>query len=118
MARSLTKTVRVPCPIWDALVAMRQPGGPLDEYPSDNAMLTGILLYTVLFPKRHELTMELARLSTGEQDVLHDYAHHCRTNGKDLAEGLPKPATAAALVSRAKEWRRNSGAVQTQTGRP
>lgn len=76
MSRSIPKTARILCPIWNGLSRLRTGGGALDDYPSDNAMIVGTLLYALIFPKRHALTANLSRLPAAEQDLVHDFVAH------------------------------------------
>jgi hypothetical protein len=105
MSRSVPKSTKIPIPIIEAVEHMRRPGGPMDAYPSFSSAVVGNILYSAIFPKRHRLTMDLARLHEADQDLVHDFVLHCLQSGQSLASLLPKPATAAALLKLAREWR-------------
>ena len=77
---------------------LRQPGRPLDAYPSRNAAIVGLIANAVAFPRLHQLTAALARMSPEDQDVVHDFLLKAAREGINLRDVLPKPATAEALL--------------------
>ena len=112
--RSATKSAKIPIPLLEAVESLRRPGQPLAEYPSLNAALVGLLRYAIAFPRPHRLTVGIARLFPAEQDEIDDFLAAVARDGVDLREILPKPATAAALLSLA---RNPTLALQVQNAR-
>lgn len=101
MARSKLTPVKVPHSIADAL-QHHFDSGALGEYPSRNSMLVGLMLYAAIFPKVHRLTVGIAKLPASDQDAIHDFVLASVKQGKCIADMLPKPATAAAMLKLAK----------------
>jgi len=81
---------------------LRQPGRSLSAYPSRNAAIVGLIAYAVAFPRPHQLTAALAKMSPEEQDIVHDLLLKAAKEGINLRDVLPKPATAEALYRTAK----------------
>lgn len=98
MARSEKQSIRIPHALWDAVEELRQPGRPLAAYPSRNAAIVGLIAYAVAFPRPHQLTAALAKMSTEDQDIVHDFLLKAAKEGINLRDVLPKPATAEALL--------------------
>jgi hypothetical protein len=101
--RSAPRTVKVPVPLLEALDHLRKPGQPFADYPSTNAALVGLIAYAVAFPRPHKLTAGLAKMRPEDQDIVHDFLLKAATEGIDLRDVLPKPATAEALLLLAKQ---------------
>lgn len=99
--RSKNRTVKIPCPILEAIEILRQPGQPLADYPSVNAALVGLLRYAVAFPRPHRLTAAVARLPEADQDRIDDFLCECARTGRDLRTE-PKPLTAAKILALAR----------------
>lgn len=100
--RSTPRTVKIPVPLIDAIEHLRQTDQPFADYPSTNAALVGLLRYAIAFPRPHELTAGIARLSPGDQDRIDDLLLEAARSQVDLRQHLPKPATAEALLALAK----------------
>ena len=97
------RTIKMPPQLEDAYKLLCQPGGPFDGYPSFNAWITGLALYALAFPRRHDLTIAIARMHADDQAKIHDLILAARTAGRDISAELPKPATAAALLALASK---------------
>jgi hypothetical protein len=102
MARSDKKSIRIPNALWDAVEELRQPGRSFAAYPSLNAAIVGLIAYAVAFPRPHQLTAALAKMSPEDQDIVHDFLLKAAREGINLRDVLPKPATAEALLRLAK----------------
>lgn len=100
--RSAHKTFKIPVPLGEGFDLLRQPGQPLDDYPSNNAAIVGLMAYAIAFPRRHQLTAGLAKMHPSDQDLVHDFLLKCLKDGTDLKSILPKPATAEALLALAR----------------
>ena len=97
MARSKPITIKVPQAVADAVEAHLK-ANTFGRYPSRNALLVGIITYAALFPVAHTVTAAIARLPEEDQDKIHDLILHAAQTGRSLADELPKPATAEALL--------------------
>jgi len=78
------------------------PARPAISYPSRNAAIVGLIAYAVAFPRPHQLTAALAKMSPEDQDIVHDFLLKAAREGINLRDVLPKPATAEALLRLAK----------------
>jgi hypothetical protein len=56
MSRSIPKTNGIPRPVWNRLSRLRGRVGALDDYPGDNAMMVGTLLYALIFPESIDIS--------------------------------------------------------------
>lgn len=100
--RSKPVTIKVPSPVAEAIETLLA-RGTLGAYPSRNAAIVGLLTYTAIFPRLHDLTVGIARLPESDQDTIHDFIIRAVRDGTDLAALLTKPATANGLLTLARE---------------
>lgn len=99
--RSLQISGKVPVAVLEAL-SIRKDRAEFGNYPSGNAQLVGLLLYAVMFPKIHKLTVGISKLHQSEQDLIYDFVLKCARDGVSIADMEPKPMTAGALLKIAK----------------
>jgi hypothetical protein len=100
------RTIKLPPELEDAFERLRQPGGPFADYPSFNAAIVALVLYSVAFPRRHTLTAGIARMCDDDQAIIHAFILTSLERGDDLRTLLPKPASAKDLLDLAKAPRR------------
>jgi hypothetical protein len=124
MPRSLKKSITVPNPVRDGLVAQME-DGTLD-YPSENAAWIGLARYQLLIGKPHPITVAIARMHPDDQDVIDDFLLEVATRGLSLrgqflahvvrraVSGTEQPTeqgvtemVPAELLKMAKAWRRD-----------
>jgi hypothetical protein len=82
---------------------LRQPSRPLSAYPSRNAAIVALIAYAVAFPRPHQLTAALAKMSPEDRDIVHDFLLKAAKEEINLRDVLPKPATAEALLGFSRE---------------
>lgn len=82
MPRSLKKSVTVPTPIRDGLLAQLA-DGTLD-YPSENAAWIGLARYQLLVGKPHPITAAIARMHPVDQDLVDDFLLEVAGRGLSL----------------------------------
>jgi hypothetical protein len=128
MARSTKKSVTVPNPVREGLVAQIK-DGTLD-YPSENSAWIGLARYQLLIGKPHPVTSAIARMHAADQDVIDDFLHEIAVKGLTLRGQFlshlidkalggtiqPNEQETANLLPQEllrmdKEWRRNPGPV-------
>jgi hypothetical protein len=124
MPRSQKKSITVPNPVREGLVAQLQ-DGTLD-YPSENAAWIGLARYQLLIGKPHPITVAIARMHPDDQDVIDDFLLEVATRGVSLrgqflshvveraVSGTTDPTeqsvtgmVSAELLKMAKSWRRD-----------
>ena len=128
MPRSLKRSVTVPNPIREGLLAQLRDGTL--EYPSENAAWIGLARYQLLVGKAHPITAAIARMHPDDQDIIDDFlldvasrglslrgqflAHLVERAVKGMAHPTEQMVTALVpteLLKMAKAWKRNPGAV-------
>jgi hypothetical protein len=82
MPRSLKKSITVPNPIREGLIAQIQ-DGTLD-YPSENAAWIGLARYQLIVGKPHAITVAIARMHADDQDVIDDFLLEVASRGLSL----------------------------------
>lgn len=82
MPRSQKKSITVPHPVREGLVAQLE-GGTLD-YPSENAAWIGLARYQLLIGKPHPITVAIARMHPDDQDVIDDFLLDVASRGLSL----------------------------------
>jgi hypothetical protein len=101
MARS-NRSLKLSDPLWAAFKLLREPGREWADYKSDNATLEDALCYNLIFRRPH--TFRPSQLPLPDQDLIHEFIHHCVHHDIDLRPLLPKPANARALLDLARKW--------------
>jgi hypothetical protein len=102
MPRSLKKSITVPNPIREGLIAQIQ-DGTLD-YPSENAAWIGLARYQLIVGKPHAITVAIARMHAEDQDVIDDFLLEVASRGLSL-----KGQFLAHLVQRALDGSKEPG---------
>jgi hypothetical protein len=82
MPRSLKRSITVPNPVREGLLAQLQ-DGTLD-YPSENAAWIGLARYQLLIGKPHPITVAIARMHPDDQDVIDDFLLEVASRGLSL----------------------------------
>ncbi len=82
MPRSTKRSITVPNPVRDGLVAQID-RGTLD-YPSENAAWIGLARYQLLIGKPHPITAAIARMHSDDQDVIDDFLLEIANRGLTL----------------------------------
>lgn len=133
MPRSLKRSITVPNPVRDGLLAQLQ-DGTLD-YPSENAAWIGLARYQLLIGKPHPITVAIARMHPDDQDVIDDFLLEVATRGLSLrgqflshvvqraVSGAADPNEQAVtemvpgeLLKMARAWRRDPDGVMKSLG--
>lgn len=133
MPRSLKRSITVPNPVRDGLLAQLQ-DGTLD-YPSENAAWIGLARYQLLIGKPHPITVAIARMHPDDQDVIDDFLLEVATRGLSLrgqflahvvqravsGTGDPNEQTVTEMVpgellKMARAWRRDPEGVMAGLG--
>jgi hypothetical protein len=133
MPRSLKRSITVPNPVRDGLLAQLQ-DGTLD-YPSENAAWIGLARYQLLIGKPHPITVAIARMHPDDQDVIDDFLLEVATRGLSLrgqflshvvqraVSGTGDPNEQAVtemvpgeLLKMARAWRRDPEGVMAGLG--
>ena len=133
MPRSLKRSITVPNPVRDGLLAQLQ-DGTLD-YPSENAAWIGLARYQLLIGKPHPITVAIARMHPDDQDVIDDFLLEVATRGLSLrgqflshvvqravsGTGDPNEQTVTEMVpgellKMARAWRRDPDGVMKSLG--
>lgn len=128
MPRSTKKSITVPNPVRDGLVAQID-RGTLD-YPSENSAWIGLARYQLLIGKPHPITAAIARMHPDDQDVIDDFLLEIATRGltlrgqflshlirqaihgsEDPTEQEVEGLVPQELLKMAKDWRREPDAV-------
>jgi len=99
MPRSLKKSITVPNPIREGLLAQIE-DGTLD-YPSENAAWIGLARYQLIVGKPHAITVAIARMHPEDQDVIDDFLLEVASRGLSLKGQFFGP-----LGQGSREWRR------------
>jgi hypothetical protein len=82
MPRSNKRTITIPNPIREGLVAQVR-DGTLD-YPSENAAWIGLARYQLIVGKPHPITAAIARMHPEDQDVIDDFLLEVASRGLSL----------------------------------
>lgn len=82
MPRSTKKSITVPNPVRDGLVA--QIDRRTIDYPSENAAWIGLARYQLLVGKPHPITAAIARMHSDDQDVIDDFLLEIANRGLTL----------------------------------
>lgn len=133
MPRSLKRSITVPNPVRDGLLAQLQ-DGTLD-YPSENAAWIGLARYQLLIGKPHPITVAIARMHPDDQDVIDDFLLEVASRGLSLrgqflahvvqraVSGTADPNEQAVtemvpgeLLKMARAWRRDPERVMVGLG--
>jgi len=133
MPRSLKRSITVPNPVRDGLLAQLQ-DGTLD-YPSENAAWIGLARYQLLIGKPHPITVAIARMHPDDQDVIDDFLLEVASRGLSLrgqflahvvqraVSGTADPNEQAVtemvpgeLLKMARAWRRDPDGVMAGLG--
>ena len=133
MPRSLKRSITVPNPVRDGLLAQLQ-DGTLD-YPSENAAWIGLARYQLLIGKPHPITVAIARMHPDDQDVIDDFLLEVASRGLSLkgqflshvveraVSGTTDPTEQSVtgmvpgeLLRMAKAWRRDPVGVMAGLG--
>jgi hypothetical protein len=133
MPRSLKRSITVPNPVREGLLAQFQ-DGTLD-YPSENAAWIGLARYQLLIGKPHPITVAIARMHPDDQDVIDDFLLEVASRGLSLrgqflshvveraVSGTSDPTeqsvtgmVPAELLKMARAWRRNPEGVMAGLG--
>lgn len=133
MPRSLKRSITVPNPVRDGLLAQLQ-DGTLD-YPSENAAWIGLARYQLLIGKPHPITVAIARMHPDDQDVIDDFLLEVASRGLSLrgqflahvvqraVSGTGDPNEQAVtemvpgeLLKMARAWRRDPEVVMAGLG--
>lgn len=134
MARSTKKSITVPNPVREGLIAQLK-DGTLD-YPSENSAWIGLARYQLLIGKPHPVTAAIARMHSEDQDVIDDFLLDVAQRGLTLRgqllsrmihqalDGSSGPTEQEIsgmlpqeLLRMAKEWRKNPEKVVAELGR-
>jgi hypothetical protein len=133
MPRSLKRSITVPNPVREGLLAQLQ-DGTLD-YPSENAAWIGLARYQLLIGKPHPITVAIARMHPDDQDVIDDFLLEVASRGLSLrgqflthvveraVSGTSDPIeqsvtgmVPAELLKMARAWRRDPEGVMAGLG--
>jgi hypothetical protein len=133
MPRSLKRSITVPNPVREGLLAQLQ-DGTLD-YPSENAAWIGLARYQLLIGKPHPITVAIARMHPDDQDVIDDFLLEVASRGLSLrgqflshvveraVSGTSDPTeqsvtamVPAELLKMARAWRRDPDSVLKTLG--
>lgn len=71
MARSKTRSIRVPHPIADALELQLQ--NKVIDYDNINAATLGLMVYQLIVARSHPITSEIMRMPVEDQDCIYDF---------------------------------------------
>lgn len=82
MARSTKKSITVPNPVREGLVAQINSGTL--GYPSENAAWIGLARYQLLIGKPHPVTAAIARMHPEDQDMIDDFLLDLSQRGLSL----------------------------------
>ena len=82
MPRSAKKSVAIPHPNLDGL--KEQQKRRLFRYPSDNALIVGLIRYQLIIGKSHPITEEIARMHPEDQDTIDDFLLELNKRGLSL----------------------------------
>ena len=133
MPRSLKRSITVPNPVREGLLAQLK-DGTLD-YPSENAAWIGLARYQLLIGKPHPITVAIARMHPDDQDVIDDFLLEVASRGLSLKGqflsrvvqravwGTTDPTEQSVtgmvpgeLLRMAKAWRRDPAGVMAGLG--
>jgi hypothetical protein len=133
MPRSLKRSITVPNPVREGLLAQLQ-DGTLD-YPSENAAWIGLARYQLLIGKPHPITVAIARMHPDDQDVIDDFLLEVASRGLSLrgqflshvveraVSGTSDPTEQSVtgivpgeLLKMARAWRRDPEVVMARLG--
>ena len=133
MPRSLKRSITVPNPVREGLLAQLK-DGTLD-YPSENAAWIGLARYQLLIGKPHPITVAIARMHPDDQDVIDDFLLEVASRGLSLkgqflshvvqraVSGTTDPTEQSVtgmvpgeLLRMAKAWRRDPERVMVGLG--
>ena len=82
MPRSSKKSITVPNPVREGLVAQIHDGTL--AYPSENAAWIGLARYQLLIGKPHPVTAPIARMHSDDQDMIDDFLLDLASRGLNL----------------------------------
>ncbi|RFC45030.1 MAG: hypothetical protein DVB23_002091 [Verrucomicrobia bacterium] len=82
MPRSNKRTITIPNPIREGLLAQIQ-DGTLD-YPSENAAWIGLARYQLIVGKPHAITVAIARMHADDHDCIDDFLLEVASRGLSL----------------------------------
>jgi hypothetical protein len=133
MPRSLKRSITVPNPVREGLLAQLQ-DGTLDD-PGENAAWIGLARYQLLIGKPHPITVAIARMHPDDQDVIDDFLLEVASRGLSLrgqflshvveraVSGTADPTEQTVtgmvpgeLLRMARAWRRDPEGVRAGLG--